>query len=843
MTVSRFQRLEDLFHQARRLEPNRRDAFLTEACGADAGLRDEVEALLAEYDHDDGFLAGPALREPLGLGSPAKVGPYTIVGPLGAGAMGEVYLAEQETPRRRVALKLLRPGPAALGLAKRFHHEAEVLARLHHPGIAQIYDTGVAEGRPYIAMELVEGQNLTDHVREQGVGVVDRLWLFVRICDAVQHAHQKGVVHRDLKPSNILVEGEGKAARPRILDFGVARVTGDDMRLTTMRTSAGEILGTLAYMSPEQVSGDPDRVDTRSDVYALGVILYELLSGRLPHDVSGRVIPEAARVIREEEPSSLAKFVPEHRGDLETIVAKALEKEPRRRYASAAEMAADVRRFLAHEPISARPASAYYQLSRFARRHRAIFVGASLAVLALLLGLAGTAWKWREANRAREDEADARARAERRFADLRDLARTFMFGFDDKIRMLPGALDARRLIVTTALKYLDGLATDAPDDMALLLELASAYARVGDIQGLSSRPNVGDPLGALRSYTKARELYERVIANGSDAVDPFDLVLIDARIGDVLTVLNRPDAALDAYSRARTVVERLRDDRGSTNALERHLELIEERVGGILLARGEWEPARQRFQNGLERTEQRLALDPNDDDARRDEAIAHFKIGVTYGAVRDYARARECYERYLGIVARRMEERPDDVIVLRDVSVGHQRLGEVALAVGDEDVAFASFQRAYEIDARRLEMDPDDVQASLDFIHDCVQLGQVHLSRGDLAPAESCFARGLDAARRVSERSPDRPTALRGLNVARYKMAELARRKAEDASLPSETRLENLRDAVDWFARSRDGFLDMKERGLLSEEDLGVPDEISDEIRACQVAILELDED
>ncbi len=335
---------------------------------------------------------------------PDRIGHYQIRRLLGEGGMGVVYEAEQDFPRRTVALKIIRSGYATREILRRFENEAQALGRLQHPGIAQIYEAGTAETpfgkQPYFAMELVEGQPLRAYCEARRLNVRQRLELMAKICDAVQHAHQRGLIHRDLKPANILVDESGQ---PRILDFGVARLTDSDAQ-ATRQTDIGQLVGTLAYMSPEQVQGDSAEIDTRSDVYALGLVLYELLAGKRPY-VVGRELTEAARTIREEEPTALSSVNRTYRGDLDTIVGKALEKDKARRYASAAEMAEDIRRHLSDEPITARPPSASYQLQKFARRNKALVTGLAAVFVVLVLGIVASTW---EAVQARRAEAKAR---------------------------------------------------------------------------------------------------------------------------------------------------------------------------------------------------------------------------------------------------------------------------------------------------------------------------------------------------------------------------------------------------------------------------------------------------
>jgi tetratricopeptide (TPR) repeat protein len=321
--------------------------------------------------------------------------------------MGAVYLAEQENPRRTVALKVIRPGSVSRELLRRFEHEAQVLGRLQHPGIAQIHEAGTADlgggPQPFFAMELIRGAPLLQFAKEQRLGTRQRLELMARICDAVEHAHQNAVIHRDLKPGNILVDPTVPGGQPKILDFGVARATDVDLQTATLRTDVGQLVGTVPYMSPEQATGDPDLLDTRSDVYALGVICYELLAGRLPYDLRRKVIAEAVLVIRHEDPARLSSINPVFRGDVETIVGKALEKDRSHRYQSAAALASDLRCYLADLPISARPPSVRYQLQKLARRHKTLVAGVLATFVVVLAGGAVSGWQAIRATRAERD--------------------------------------------------------------------------------------------------------------------------------------------------------------------------------------------------------------------------------------------------------------------------------------------------------------------------------------------------------------------------------------------------------------------------------------------------------
>ncbi len=472
----RMQRIEEVFLAAVACERTMWDKVLEERCAGDTTLRQEVETLLANHETDDHVLdtrnsPGRQLLTQIGMGPlpeheatlppNRKIGRYTILGLLGSGGMGVVYVAEQEQPKRTVALKVLRAGMWGVGserILRRFEYEGEILGKLKHPGIALVYEAGTERTEhgtfPFIAMELVRGKQLTEHARSSALNVRERMELVARIADAVHSAHLSGVIHRDLKPANILVQsgitGPGSSAgsqppstlsdstphtadrigEPKILDFGVARMVSDDNRSRTMQTGAGQLIGTLPYMSPEQVSADTRAVDVRTDVYTLGVILFELLTGHLPHELGTRSLPELARIIRDDEPARITRaelepgldFGPELGGDIVVIVAKALAKDVTRRYQSAADLAADIRRSLQGLPILSRNDSALYVLRRQLWRYRwivgvsAVFVaGISAAGIWALIEAAnaGRAAKnatsaYQTANAARND-ADAAA--------------------------------------------------------------------------------------------------------------------------------------------------------------------------------------------------------------------------------------------------------------------------------------------------------------------------------------------------------------------------------------------------------------------------------------------------
>lgn len=413
MSPERWQLVSDLFTEASPLSAEDRCALLNRKCSGDRELRQEVESLLAHRREADSLFDDAPPKQILAdeRGDFAdwagrSLGPYRLKRLLSAGGMGVVFLAEQQNPRRDVAIKMLHRGLLFGGARRRFEFESQILGRLRHPCIAEIYEAGRAPLSPppqngpaapmhFFAMEYVEsGQTLIDYAKAHELSLRDRLRLFVRVCDGVHHGHQKGVIHRDLKPSNILVtteetSGGERIPAPKIIDFGVAKCTDGDVAVTTMQTTAGDLIGTLQYMSPEQCAADAAEIDTRADVYALGVVLYELLTDRLPYDVSNQSILTATRVINEAIQTPASHFDRRLRGELDIILGKALEKDRDKRYGSAAEFANDVRRNLNGEPIDARPPSRWRKSARWIGGHPfASSVMASVVIAGLIIGSA-----------------------------------------------------------------------------------------------------------------------------------------------------------------------------------------------------------------------------------------------------------------------------------------------------------------------------------------------------------------------------------------------------------------------------------------------------------------------
>jgi tetratricopeptide (TPR) repeat protein len=580
--ANRFALVEQVFFDAVDLAPEERAAYLDSACQGDAALRQEVESLIAHESKGESqfFSAVSAAANSLDTAeeaphTPTHAGPWRLVRQLGAGGMGTVWLAvrDDEEFQREVAVKFLRRNLPEDWILRRFRQERQILAGLQHPNIASFYDGGAtADGSPYIVMEYVEGPPITSHCEDKALSVADRVRLFQKVCSAVAYAHRNLIVHRDLKPSNILVHRDGE---PKLLDFGIAKLTDASTSEAADLTQTGVRLLTPEYGSPEQVRGEP--VTTATDVYALGLILYEMLTGQRAQPVTGGSPLEIGKAVCETRPRPPSAATAAHgvaakllKGDLDNIVLKAIRKEPERRYESAAKLAEDLENYLAGRPVSARGDSLRYRAGKFLLRNRWQSAAAAIAVLSLIGGLTAALYQAAEARR----QAD---RAERRFAQVRKLANTFLFDFHGRIENLAGSTPAREMVVSTALGYLDSLARDASGNAELQLELARAYEKVGDVQGLPGSPNLGKLKEAKISYERGLSIAEGL---------PGNEVLrsrLSLRLGMLESVAGNQAKAIELEQRAAALAEQAEKSSPSA-AARREIIAANSQLGSLLLA-------------------------------------------------------------------------------------------------------------------------------------------------------------------------------------------------------------------------------------------------------------------
>jgi non-specific serine/threonine protein kinase/serine/threonine-protein kinase len=668
------QRVKELFLAALELRPGDRPPFLDTECQGDSALRTEVESLLAASDEATGFLdrpakldvfaeLGPEMPQPVDTLPGSRVGPFRIESTIGEGGMGMVYRASRDDQNfeQVVAIKVLHRELDRGAMLRRFQAERQILASLEHPNIARLLDAGVtADGRSYLVLEYIEGQPLTTYAETARLSVRQRLELFRPVCAAVQCAHQRLIVHRDLKPANILVTAEGV---PKLLDFGIAKLLDD---LDADRTATGMHLMTPAYASPEQVRAEV--ITTASDIYSLGVLLYELLTGDKPLKLPTGDPLAAARIITDQEPPAPSAVVPSLAGDLDNIVLKALAKEPQRRYASAAEFAEDIRRYLDGLPVVARTPTLFYLARKYVRRHSGRLAAAALVLLVLLAGVLSTLREGR--------------RAQARFNDVRELSRSVLFEIHDAIKPLPGSTAARELVISRALTFLDKLSAEAGSDLTLQRELGDGYMRLGEVQGASGSSNLGRTAAARSSFTKALALRDAVAqafpndpaairnlasthdalsANYEDAgdiaearrhlerafelrqkiVDVYPQELAKSYFGQAQSRVVAGDfaRALELHREALKLWDQAA--RSDGRQFQRSRSIAHKRIGGILIRLDRLDEAEKEYEAARALDLARLESNPADLEARLDMSYAQSDLALIWQRRKNHAKANE----------------------------------------------------------------------------------------------------------------------------------------------------------------------------------------------------------
>jgi tetratricopeptide (TPR) repeat protein/predicted Ser/Thr protein kinase len=658
--------VRELFHAASERRREERGELLARA---DTPVRLEVESLLAAHDEETPFLdrtvwelldaqQGDRLQGTL-------IGPYRVERQLGHGGMGTVFLATRDTDEfsQRVAIKLVRGGEA---LVQRFRQERQILASLEHPNVTRLIDGGTtSDGLPYLVMEYVEGTPIDQFVR--GLPTNAKLQLFLQLCEAVQYAHRSLVIHRDLKPANVLVTSDGVV---KLLDFGIATL----QRETAHGDGTSTRVMTPQYASPEQILGRA--VTTASDVYSLGVLLYEILTGTRPFGPQRTADTEPART----------RAVPR---ELDAIIARAMEIDPVRRYSSAEAFADDVRRYLAGHPVVARPLTFSYRAAKFVRRNKLVVAAGVVVAIVTAVAFAATLHQMRI--------------AERRFDEVRSLARAVVFELHDAIAPLPGSTPARELLVRRALGYLDRLSAESESNAALRMELAGAYLKIGDVQGLPYAPNLGDTAGAMVSYGKALGLATAV-----------------------------------------------HDEEGGNFEAKALLADAHDRMGWIEQRALRWPSALQHHEHarGL-----REALPGT---PRRDIALARTWTGI--GDCRYIGRLghpREAYETALRILAG-VPSGPHDGELLRERGRAHQRLGGFHTGAMDQDLprALRHHDAALQALEARVRLDPGDAVARRNWADQFVMKATAHNMMRDGAGALNATRRGLDVLAEIATADP-----------------------------------------------------------------------------------------
>jgi eukaryotic-like serine/threonine-protein kinase len=705
---------EVIFKAARRLPPGEpRDGYLAEACGGDEALRRRVQELLRVDEEEKSFLAAPAIgpavttdRPATRQGPGASIGAYKLLEPIGEGGMGTVWMAQQTEPvRRLVAVKLIKAGMDSAQVIARFEAERQALALMDHPNIARVLDGGTTDaGRPYFVMDLVKGVPITRYCDVHRLTPQQRLELFVPVCQAIQHAHQKGIIHRDLRPSNVLVAlYDGKPA-PKVIDFGVAKAAGQTLTDRTLVTGFGAIVGTVEYMSPEQAEINQLDIDTRSDIYSLEVLLYELVTGSPPFsrkELEKAGMLEMLRVIREQEPSrpstklSTAEGLPTLaanrgtepakltrlvRGELDWIVMKALEKDRARRYETATGFAADVQRYLADEPVLACPPSAGYRLRKFVRRNKGPVAAAIVILFCLVAGIIGTSAGLVWAVRERDEKAQALiAETKARLAEqkMRDQAMSALRAMTDDIEnqmaRATHLTEENKELLRKIVKHFEGFAALTADDAESRAIRAEGYARVGLM-----RYRLGELKEAETAYADALAIQKRLAADFPARPEfRHELASTHNKLGVLLRNMGRPQEAETAYADALAIQKRLAADFPARPEFRQALAGIQNNVGNLLLTAGRFQEAEPALADALALRKQLASDFPTRPMLRRALAMNYNSLGWLFHNTGRLKEAETAYADALTIQKQLAADFPTQPLFRQELATSHHNLGNL----------------------------------------------------------------------------------------------------------------------------------------------------------------------
>lgn len=749
---------------------DKRAVFIRERCGQDAELQREVETLLDQTTSAFEEFAKEgtqAVQRELSVFAPGqRVGPYEILRELGRGGMGAVYLARRADGafNKDVAIKVLKRGTDTDEVLSRFQKEREILARLVHPDIARLLDAGTTtDGLPYFVMDYVAGKPITAYAKDQQLSVPQRLELFRVVCSAVSYAHQNLIVHRDLKPSNVLVTESGQV---RLLDFGIAKLLDEsapEVTLTIQRRL------TPLYASPEQIKGET--ITTASDVYSLGVLLYELLTGEWPYVVKTAGSEELTKAICEQEPQKPSTAVGKAdgsfklqatnskllRGDIDNIVLKALRKESSRRYPSVDQLSEDIRRHLEGMPVRARRDTAAYRAGKFIGRHKVGVAVATVTALALIAASITTAWQAHEARREKR-------LAERRFEEVRKLAHSVLFEYHDQIATLPGSTKVREKLVNDSLAYLDELGKEAGNNRKLQREIAAAYERVGAVQGgatgsiqnpFPSTSNLGDTKNARISLLKALQIRETLASNDRGNRDvQLDLLNCYTALAALEIIGGDPQKAIDYDDKAARIVEELLHT----------------------------DPANELLQTAL--------------------AGIYIGMAKAYGVpglnnLGDVPSAVSYSQKTQAIVEKLVREHPDNRFYSFFLGSVHNTLSFLAQLRGDTDDEIAECLKAAEIDRRLVEAEPNNTVYRRELAVQLGNAGTALLRKDDRAGALPRMKEALALYEALAAADPNDASLQRNLAVGHRNVAA-----ALEAS-ERETALQHFQTALDILSRLR----------------------------------------
>ncbi len=805
-------------------------------------IRDEVKKLLSAHEQSEDFISQPVLlahgiveneREDRFIGK--TISGYLILEKIGSGGMGLVYSAERLNSdfTQKVAIKLIKRGMDSDAIEKRFARERKILSSLKHPNIAQLIDGGIAsDDFPFFVMELVEGKPLNQFCVDEKLTLRERLDIFLLICSAVDHAHKNLVIHRDLKPTNIFVS---KDRIPKLLDFGIAKLLSDDEPELNTAT-LGKIF-TPEYASPEQILGN--RVTTSTDVYSLGVILYELLAGHRPYDVKGKSFDEVVKSVCETEPprpsitlenqfdTTDTEIAPpqierrELRGDLDNIVLKALRKDPSERYGSVYQFAEDVSRYLRGLPVSARSQTYKYRAGKYVARHRVGVIAAALVVLSLITGITVASWQAIVAGKER-------AKAEERFSDVRTLANSLMFEVHDSIKDLPGSTPARKLLVERALNYLDKLAADSKGDMTLQSELAAGYEKTGDVQGGSLGSNLGDSKGALISYKKSLAIRESLVRKSRDPKENYLAANVHSKIFRVLMLVND---FKDAEFHCRSAIEILKPSLKAepqnllyqVTSARFHLEL-----GDLLVSKkdGDANEALTNYRKSIEISEaipsSEALKEKMPDGLSMAEKIfsvtqmAYRRIGQNAELRQQPKEAFEVYKKALEASQKLASVNDPPTVqsqIVLAISLGN--VGRMEAKAGKLSEASRYIDAMIELCEKAVAADPQNYLAMSQLSLAYGSLGFVYHKRGDNDKSLVELRKSLVLQEKLREKDPNDVYNIGNLAETIAFIGEVYEDSGSKSVGPKESKLNSYREASSWYKRSLQIWVDLEKNGKL----------------------------
>ena len=757
------EQIEEVFHRAWELTGESRAAYLAGRCAGKEALRRAVEKLLASAEEAQGSLAWNQTALMAEANSIARqdqataLDRYTLLETIGTGGMGVVYKAVRadDSFSKLVAVKIVHCGAADENILRRFVQERQILAVLEHPHIARLLDGGAtSDGLPFLVMEFVDGIPIDRYVVDNKPELPQLLELMRKVCSAVSYAHRNLIVHRDLKPANILVTADGE---PKLLDFGIAKLLDGSTRTLTENA-----VMTPEYASPEQIQGAP--ITTASDLYSLGVLLHEMLTGRRPYRKTTGAL-DMAQAIATENPQTLAGSAGRRfDADLETIVQKALRKEPARRYASVDQFSEDIRRYQEGYPVTARPDTRTYRARKFVGRHKG---GVAAALLALVALVGGTAMIWRQAQIA-----------ERRFNEVRRLANSYLFEFHDAIKDLPGATRARQLVVKRAIEFLDRLANERTGDVDLGRELATAYDKIGDIEGHENAASLGDKRGALSFYQRALTIRQALATATPSNLDlAQELAFSYSEVGWQLASIGRLAEAVPNLRQAVALSEKLVEQRPANQKMRESLANSYSSLADILgnssnQNLGDSQGALKLYRASLTIREKLIAEDPGNIEKLGVLAVSNSRLSQLLQTLDDKTGAVAASRRSADIQDELLRKDPGNADFQRSAATCNRNLALSLMKINAFAEARLRGDRAMAIFEQVAKDDPQNTQARVGLADSYYAQGFVRAGANDNRAAQKFYESSIAIQEALAAERPADPPRT-GLRTAYQLLADL----------------------------------------------------------------------